>query len=74
MTAEKENMKSLYFGEVVNLYYSFTGIKMPKQLDQIAIWLPDLLIEQRDRNKNKEPDYDQNKYIINADRFNVLVL
>lgn len=72
MTAEKENMKSLYFGEVVNLYYSFTGIKMPKQLDQIAIWLPDLLIEQRDRNKNKEPDYDQNKYIITADRNNGL--
>ena len=67
---EATELTSLYFGNVTDLYYSFIHEKTPKQLDLIDIWFPGLLIEQRDKNTGKEPDYDQNEYVIYADRNN----
>ena len=69
---ETTKLTSLYFGNIVDLYYSFINEKSPRQLDLIDVWFPGLLIEQRDKNTGKEPDYDQNEYVIYADKNNGL--
>lgn len=63
----KETLKSLYFGMVVELFYSFVNVKTPKQLDQINDWLPGLLIFPRATSKHQEPEYIDNEHIVVAD-------
>ena len=62
-----ETRKSLYFGNVTELYYSFLNAKTPKQLDQIDTWFQGLLIFPRANSRNQEPEYDENRYLIFAD-------
>lgn len=63
----KEQRKSLYFGNVTELYYSFLNVKVPKQLDQIDTWFQGMLIFPRANSRNQEPEYDENRYLIFAD-------
>lgn len=63
----KETLKSLYFGKVAEIYYSFVNVKTPKQLDQINDWLPGVLIFPRANSEYKEPEYIDNEHIIAAD-------
>lgn len=63
----KETHKSLYFGKVAEIYYSFVNVKTPKQLDQINDWLPGVLIFPRVNSEHKEPEYIDSEHIIDAD-------
>ncbi len=60
--------KAMCFGNVVELYYSFTNTKAPKQLDQIDQWFPDLLIVEKKNNQMSEPEYVDQEYRIYADK------
>ncbi len=59
--------KTLYFGKASELFYSFLNVKTPKQLDQIDIWFPGILIFSRANSKHDEPEYIDRKYYILAD-------
>lgn len=61
-----KDKKSLYYGFISNLYYSFSNFKTPSQMDQIAELLPDLLIFERKGSEKKEPEYIDQEHKIYA--------
>lgn len=63
-----KNIKKLYFGNIVNLYYSFNSLKAPSQLQQINEWLPNLFIIERNNVEKGEPEYKDLEYKIYADK------
>lgn len=65
-----EKEKTLYFGFITELYYSFMDLKKPSQLDQINEWFPSFLIEVIDDDKKEEPEYIDTEYKINVRKFN----
>ena len=70
MTSETRSARSLYFGNITELYYSFMGLKKPSQLDQINEWFPGFLIEVIEDGKKEEPEYIDTEYRINVRKFN----
>ena len=56
---------------ITYLYYRFTGIPEPRQLDLLDIWFPGLLIhiEETDGNVKKTPEYNDMKRMIEAVRY-----
>ena len=68
MRKGEQNNKLLYFGNVVDIYYSFANLKTPSQLDQIDDWFPGVLVFPRANPKHEEPEYIDKEYIIAADR------
>ena len=64
MTDKNIRNRIIYFGSIVDLYYSFNNFKTPSQLDQINDWLPGLLIIESD--EKKEPEYKDLEYKIYA--------
>ena len=63
MKDKSKTIKTLCFGNAAELYYSFNGFKVPKQLDQIDHWLPEILIFSRANPKHEEPEYIDNEYV-----------
>ena len=65
---EKITETNLFFGRVVNLYYSFNDLKAPSQIGQINEWLPGLLIVERKETDKREPEYKDLEYKIYANK------
>lgn len=64
----KDNEKRLYLGNVLDKYYSFIHKKKPQQIDQVDVWLPNILIFIRTTEKKEEPEYIDLEKKIYADK------
>ena len=68
INSDKE--KTLYFGNITDIYYFFLDLKKPSQLDQINEWFPGFLIEVIDDGEKEEAQYKDTEYRIEAHRIN----
>ena len=68
---KKENNAELRFGPAAALFYNALGTGMPKQLDLIQVWFPDLLVTVRDTDGETKdaPEYIDREYRIIASRY-----
>lgn len=68
--ANKHN--ELRLGYVTQLYYDCCDQAVPKQLDLLAEWFPDLLIKEEENpdNRKTEAEYIDTEYMIHAVRYN----
>lgn len=63
--------EELRFGSIADIYYALIGEKMPKQMDLLDIWFPDLIIavDESDGNTKVPAEYKDLEYKIHAVRY-----
>ena len=63
--------EELRFGDIAGIYYDFVGEKMPKQMDLLDTWFPDLVIavDESDGNTKVPAEYKDLEYKIHAVRY-----
>ena len=66
-----KELNELRFGYAVQLYYDNLGLPVPKQLDLLQEWFPDLMIHEEENKEGtkKDAEYVDPDYLIHAYRY-----
>ena len=64
-----EDIIDLRFGDIVSIYYRCVNQNVPKQLDLLDIWFPDLIVQSEESEEKTEAFYDDPSFQIHAVRY-----